>query len=96
MTDEFSTEQQSRVQELVDAAYKRGQQAAKGNDQIKMYRHGDKDSNWAQSEELGLSGEAARNFSYALLEVEFDVVVNFLTGDVEIIKVDGRTLEASN
>jgi hypothetical protein len=61
--------------------------------QTKMYLHGDKDSNRETGEELGLSEEALRKFSYALYEVEFDVEV-LEDGTVSILAVDGKALAA--
>ena len=59
----------------------------------KMYLYGDKESNYGTGEELGLEGEALKNFSYALYEVDFDVEVDTKSGDCRIIKVHGRNLE---
>lgn len=54
---------------------------------IKMYLHGDKESNWEQGKKIGLSDEAiSENFAYALYEVEFDVEVDMETGDTKILK----------
>ena len=59
----------------------------------KMYLHGSKDDNYTTGEELGLKGNALKNFAYALYEVEFDVEVDTITGDCVITHVDGRKLE---
>ena len=59
---------------------------------VKMYLHGCKESNWDLAEEMELSEEAAGNFAYALLEVEFDVEVNIKTGSTKIVAVDGCKL----
>jgi hypothetical protein len=44
-------------------------------------------------EELGLTGEALNNFMYALYEVEFELEVDEVTGEYEIISVDGKELK---
>ncbi len=56
---------------------------------VKMYLHGDKDSNWQIGEDIGLSEEAIReNFKYALYEVELDVEVH-KDGNIKVIAFDG-------
>jgi hypothetical protein len=57
---------------------------------IKMYLHGDKDSNYEKAEELGLSEKAIENFAYFGYEVEFDVELDTDTGDTKILTVDGH------
>jgi len=57
---------------------------------VKMYLHGDQESNYTQGEEIGLKGEELKMFSYALYEVAFDVEVDMATGEVKILKVDGK------
>ena len=59
----------------------------------KLYSHSSKESNYFHGQKLGLSRKALSTFEYALYEVEFDVEVNENTGDIEILKVDGRNLE---
>jgi hypothetical protein len=63
---------------------------------VKLYLHGDKENNWEQAEDLGLSEEASKEFSYALYEVAFDVEVDTKTGKYDIIAVDGRKLMPKN
>ena len=54
---------------------------------IKMYLNSHKESNRELAGELGLIGEAAENFCYALYEVEFDCELNTETGNVVIKNV---------
>jgi hypothetical protein len=59
---------------------------------VKMYLHGDKDSNWRTGHDIGLSEEAIRQeFKYALYEVEVEIEVN-RDGTYKMVSVDGRTL----
>ena len=53
-----------------------------------LYLHADRDSMWEQADELGLSEDAARKFSCALYEVEFDVVVDRRTGEVTVLSIN--------
>lgn len=57
-----------------------------------IYLHADKESNYEQGEELGLTGEALNYFMYACYEVGIDVEVDKETGETIIVGVDGRTL----
>ncbi len=59
----------------------------------KMYLHSSKESNLEEGAEWGLTGDALKEFRYALYEVEFDVDVNVKTGEVIILKVNGRELK---
>ena len=64
--------------------------------QIKMYLHSSKEGNIqyiTEELEIELSEEALHNFMYALYEVEFDVELDTDTGDVRILKVNGRELK---
>jgi len=60
---------------------------------VKMYLHGDKETNFEQGKELGLTGQALDEFCHALYEVEFDVAVNMQTGETTIVAVDGKAVE---
>lgn len=60
--------------------------------QTKVYLHSSKETMGDKADELGLTGEAASQFRYALSEVEFDIEVNPETGMTKIIAVDGRKL----
>ena len=59
----------------------------------KMYAHGNKESNLEGGINLGLTGNALNTFMYALYEVEFEVDVDECTGNVTILKVNGRELK---
>ena len=59
---------------------------------VKMYLHGDKESNREQGKDLGLRSLALNNFCGALYEVEFEVEVDMETGDTKIISCDGKKL----
>ncbi len=58
----------------------------------KMYLHSNKEGNLGLGMDLELSGNALNNFMYALYEVEFEVDVDEVTGEVDILKVNGRKL----
>jgi hypothetical protein len=58
-----------------------------------LYIHSEKETLYEIGEELGLTGEALQNFSYALYEVDFEVDVDEKTGDITILKVNGKNLE---
>jgi hypothetical protein len=58
-----------------------------------VFLHGEKESMWIKGEELGLTGEALRNFSRACYEVKLTLEVNADTGDADIIAVDDRELK---
>jgi len=62
----------------------------------KAYLHSSSESMYSVGEKLGLKGDALRNFSGALCEVEFDLEVDRITGEVEITHVDGMKLENPN
>lgn len=53
---------------------------------------GDKDSNWEQSRELGLSDEAWKTFKYTGYEVVFLVEVDPETGQAFATHVNGTPL----
>jgi hypothetical protein len=59
---------------------------------VKAYLHGDKDSDYDQAEEIGLSESATDNFVGWGYEIEFDLEVEFETGNTKIIAVNGRKL----
>lgn len=59
----------------------------------KIYLHSSKESNYKLGKSLGLRGLALNRFTYALYQVEFDVIVDEKTGEVEIDKVDGFELK---
>ncbi len=54
----------------------------------KVYLHSSKECMRDSGEELGLQGEALREFSYALYEVEFDLEVNE-NGTYKILSTKG-------
>lgn len=58
----------------------------------KVYLHGYKESMRDLGSKIGLKGEALNEFQYGFNEVEFDIEVDELTGEYEIIAVDGRPL----
>lgn len=60
--------------------------------QIKAYLHSNKDYMGELSSTLGLKDEAAREFCYALYEVEFTLLVNE-NGTYEIIEVDKQPIK---
>ncbi len=60
---------------------------------IQMYLHGDQEDNYYTGKKLGLTGNALENFRYALHMVEFDIEVNEKTGNITIVKVNGKNLE---
>lgn len=53
----------------------------------KLYLSSDKADNYYRGEQLGLSEEALHGFRYALYEVEFDVDIDEVTGELVIEKV---------
>jgi len=55
---------------------------------VEMYLHSDKESNYEKGEELGLTGEALKNFAYALYEVKITLKVDTETGKYEILKAE--------
>lgn len=54
------------------------------------YLHSSKETMWDKGEDLGLSEESLRQFSYALSEVKLDCSVDEETGFCEIERVDGK------
>lgn len=54
----------------------------------KLFLHSSKDSNYETANEMGLSEEAAKNFSRSLYEVEFVCLVDKETGDIEVLSVN--------
>ena len=57
-----------------------------------MHLHSSKDNNYEIADKLGLTGEVARIFSYALCEVIFEVEIDDKTGLTTILTVNGRKL----
>lgn len=58
-----------------------------------VYIHGSKEYMYDKGQELGLTGEALKNFMYTCYEVEIELEVNMETGDSKIISVDGKELK---
>ena len=58
-----------------------------------IYVHSSRDSMWNKGEQLGLTGEALKLFSFVGCEVKLTIEVDEKTGDVVIVAVDGRKLE---
>lgn len=58
----------------------------------KMYLHSNDEYTYGVGMDLGLEDDALNDFTYALAEVEFDVLVH-KDGSYEIEKVNGRKLE---
>lgn len=52
---------------------------------IKAYLHSNKESMYLLGEENGLTGEALKNFSYALYELEVELDVDEKTGEYKIL-----------
>lgn len=68
------------------------------NKVIKMYLHSNKETNsdifienFLENDDTRYN-EIPKNFLYALYEVEFEVEVNTETGDITILKVNGKSL----
>lgn len=59
---------------------------------VKGYLHGDKESDYGQADEIGLSEEATKEFVGWGYEIEFDLEVNTKTGNTKIIAVNGHKL----
>lgn len=57
-----------------------------------VYLHASRESMWEKGEELGLSGEALKMFSFACTEVRVDLSVDEGTGEARIVAVDGRAV----
>lgn len=58
-----------------------------------IYVHSSRDSMWNKGEQLGLTGEALKLFSFVGCEVKLTIEVDETTGDAVIVAVDGRNLE---
>lgn len=58
-----------------------------------VYVHGSKDEMWEKGEELGLTGDALRMFSYTATEVKLTIDVDEKTGESTIIAVDDKPLK---
>ena len=54
----------------------------------RLYLHSSKESNYEEAGELGITGEAARAFSYSLCEIAFDCLVDTETGEIQILSID--------
>jgi hypothetical protein len=59
---------------------------------IDIYVHKNKEDIWDKAEELGLQGQAKKDFMYALTEVKLTLEVDMDTGKSEIIAVDDRLI----
>lgn len=59
-----------------------------------FYSHTDKDSNWEQARELGLSEKASRQFVYCGYEISFKGSLNTETGEFLATHVNGVALTA--
>lgn len=62
--------------------------------QVDVYAHGSKENLLEIGEQLGLTGEVLRMFSFAADDVKLTLSVDMETGVAEIVAVDGRDLEA--
>lgn len=58
-----------------------------------IYVHSSRDSMWNKGEQLGLTGESLKLFSFVGCEVKLTIEVDETTGDAVIVAVDGRNLE---
>lgn len=57
-----------------------------------IYVHASRESNLAHGLSMGLSGDALSMFAYAANEVKLSLKVDVMTGEAEIVAVDGRSL----
>jgi len=57
-----------------------------------IYVHSSRDSMWEKGEQLGLTGEALKLFSYVGCEVKLTIEVDEKTGDAVIVAADDRPL----
>jgi hypothetical protein len=61
---------------------------------VKLYVHGDDESEYHRGQQLGIKdGEALDRFSGWSYEIEFDAEVNIDTGEVKLLKCDGKWLQ---
>lgn len=60
--------------------------------EVKVYVHGEEDYLYDKGKSLGLSDQAAANFSRCAYEVELLLTVDMNTGDTSIIGIDGTRL----
>jgi len=58
-----------------------------------MYIHGSREDCAQKAEEIGLEGEAAKRFWYALEEFEAELEVNMETGRAKLLKIDGMEVK---
>jgi hypothetical protein len=65
---------------------------ANGTKRVKLYVHGSKEAGYDKGEELGLTGDALRTFSYWGTEITFEADVNMETGEVTLLSVDGQKI----
>jgi hypothetical protein len=65
---------------------------ANGTKRIKMYVHGNDESENERGKQLGLEGTALENFSGWSYEIEFEADVNMETGEVTLVTVNGRKI----
>ena len=60
---------------------------------ITMYVHGSREDCAEKAEEIGLEGDAAKRFWYALEEFEVELEVNMDTGEAKLIKIDSKEVK---
>jgi len=65
---------------------------ANGTKRVKLYVHGDREGGYEKGKELGLEGDALRNFAYWGEEIGFEADVNMETGEVTLLSVDGQKI----
>ena len=58
-----------------------------------IYVHSSRDSMWEKGEQLGLTGEALKLFSFVGCEVKLTIEVDEKTGDAVIVAADDRPLK---
>jgi hypothetical protein len=63
--------------------------------EVTLYLHSTKERMLTIGEGMGLSGEALDRFKYAASEVKFTLLVDEVSGNAEIIKVDDRTVRSA-
>ena len=63
-----------------------------GTKRVTLTAHCDEDSSYHFGREMGLEGDALRNFAHWGYELSFDADVNMETGDVTLLTVDGHKI----
>jgi len=58
-----------------------------------IYVHSSRDSMWEKGEQLGLTGEALKLFSFVGCEVKLTIEVDEKTGDAVIVAADDKPLK---